>query len=274
MKLQRFFINDVERVELKGGKTLNFNSRAEELISGSSQDIDEQLKKNSELTVADKNLSEQIRKVFRMKKGGLVALLDNSGISLEAEIVDFGKDTIDFSVSDREVSSYIPEREVWLYVSIPKKDKFELIVQKATELGVSHIVPVISERTEKQNIKWERVEKIAKEASEQSARGVRPVIHETESLRDILESFKENNQKDNVSDNLYALHMSGEKKFSEIKNIPDGKSVGVLVGPEGGWGELDMKLFTEYETPLVSLGDQVLRAETASISVASLLLLE
>jgi 16S rRNA (uracil1498-N3)-methyltransferase len=235
--------------------------------------IDEELKKNSELSVSDKNLSEQIRKVFRMRMGDRVAVLDNSGIGLEAEILDFGKDTVDFSVSDKEISVYVPKREVWLYVSIPKKDKFELVVQKATELGVSHIIPIISERTEKQNIKWERVEKIAREASEQSERGVMPVIHEMESLKDILERFKENNQQDNVSNSLYALHISGEKKFSEINNSDADKSVGILVGPEGGWGEGDMKLFKEYETPLVSLGEQVLRAETASVSVASLLLL-
>lgn len=222
--------------------------------------IDENLKAGTDLTVTDKNLSEQIRRVFRMRKGDTVALLDNSGIGLEAEIVDFGKDSVDFSVGDREISVYKPEREVWLYVAIPKKDKFELVVQKATELGVSHIVPVISERTEKQNIKWDRVEKIAREASEQSERAILPVVHEIVELEYML---KENSE-------IYALHMDGEKTIADIK---DSEIPKVLIGPEGGWGEHDIELFEAYQTPLVSLGDQTLRTETASIAVAALLIL-
>ena len=222
--------------------------------------IDKQLTKNSEITVIDKNLSEQIRRVFRMRAGDRVALLDNSGNGLEAEIIDFGRDLIDFFVSDVEVSSFVPPKDMWIFVSIPKKDKFELVVQKATELGVSHIVPVISERTEKQNIKWDRVAKIAKEASEQSERGVLPVIHEIQNLEDVLSEY----------DDIKVLHMDGEKTVSDLK---DSDSPKVLIGPEGGWGENDLELFTEYNTDLVSLGDQVLRAETASIAVASVLLL-
>ncbi len=222
--------------------------------------VNEQLKKNSEVSVFDKELSEQIRRVFRMRKGDTVGLLDNSGGGLEAEILDFGKDTVDFKVSEKEIEVHNSERDVWLYVSIPKKDKFELVVQKATELGVSHIVPVLSERTEKQNIKWDRVEKIAKEASEQSERGSLPVIHETCDLENVLENAQ----------NLHVLNMNAEKGVQDLS----GEKISVLVGPEGGWGERDLKLFEENNTSIVSLGKQVLRAETASIAVASLLLLK
>jgi len=124
-------------------------------------------------------------------------------------------------------------------------------------LGVSNIVPVLSERTENQNINIERIERIIKEASEQSERGKLPVLHESIEI-------------ENIPEDIYALHMDG-KSFAD-SDIKDQKIVKVLIGPEGGLGEKDFFIFKEKNIEIVSLGKQVLRAETASIAICSLIM--
>jgi len=213
----------------------------------------------NQIDVLDADLSNQIRKVFRMKTGDIVGLLDNSGVGYEAKIVEYGKDEISFLVTDTLLDVFIPDKEVWLYVCIPKKDKFELVVEKATEIGVSHIVPVISSRTEKQNINPVRIKRIIKEASEQSERGVKTELHESINISDI------------PSDNMFAMHMQGESLGD--CNIMSHEIVKVCIGPEGGFDESDMVIFSSKKIPLVSIGKQTLRAETASIAISSVLLL-
>ena len=213
--------------------------------------------------IDDKDQTEQIRRVFRKKVGDTIGLLDNSGLGYEAKIVDFGKNVIACEVGDEKINTYIPKKEIWLCVSIIKKDKFEWVVEKATELGVSHIVPVISERTEKTNLNIERLNKIAKEASEQSERGVLPTIYEPVELSNCLGTLPENK---------IVLEIGSNKEVSELE-VKTGPLT-VFIGPEGGWGEKDLKFFEDNKIEKVSLGEQVLRAETASVAALSLLLLE
>ncbi len=228
MKLQRFFIN-------------------EKIVAGES------------LNVSDKELTHQIRKVFRMKAGDKVGLLDKNGQALEATVASFGKDEVSFDVSAVPVSVFLPTKKVTLFVCIPKKDKFETVCEKATELGVTKIVPVISNRTEKQNFKKERLEKIIKEASEQSERGNLLLLGETISIEEVPE-------------NIFALDMNGEEiQKTEIKNQKD---VSVIIGPEGGFDQNDLNILKRKNIKIVSLGKQVLRAETASIAISSVLLLD
>jgi len=220
--------------------------------------IKESIAPEKTVEVFDKDLAHQIRKVFRKREGDIVGLLDNSGKGFEASVSDFGKDSVSFDVSNVSLNCFVPEKELWIYVCIPKKDKFELVVEKATELGVSHIVPVLSERTEKQNINIERIERIIKEASEQSERGKLPVLHESIEI-------------ENIPEDICVLHMEG-KSFAD-SGIKEKKIVKVLIGPEGGLGEKDFSVFKEKNIEIVSLGKQVLRAETASIAICSLILL-
>ena len=149
-----------------------------------------------------------------------------------------------------------------IFASLIKKDKFEWVLEKCTELGVSHFVPVISERSEKKDLNIERAEKILKEASEQSERGILPTICEPLSLREALE---------NTDFPVFAFNLDGEK--SDFEKIKTFERVGILIGPEGGWGKKDSEIFKEKNILCVTLGLQVLRAETASVAVASKILL-
>src|SRR4051812_13164992 len=125
---------------------------------------------NTTFRTSSLELLNQLKRVLRLSSGDQVILFDDSGSDFLATIDEFGKDYVSFSVSEKRENKTSPQRETWLFASIVKKDTFEWIVEKATELGVSHIVPIISARTEKKDLNMERLTKISIEAAEQSGR--------------------------------------------------------------------------------------------------------
>ena len=146
--------------------------------------------------------------------------------------------------------------------AVLKSDKYDWVIQKLTEIGVSQIQPVISERTEKQNLNYDRMRKIMVEASEQSEKIFVPKLHEIKKLGEVVE--QEETEK-------FYLEISAPKiNLSDLKSKND---ITIFVGPEGGWGEGDLEIFSKNNVKPVSLGEQVLRAETASVAIATLLLL-
>ena len=142
-----------------------------------------------------------------------------------------------------------------------KKDNFELVVQKATEVGVKEIYPIISKRTVKFDFKKERMDKIIKEASEQSMRISLPILHQTIFFQEALKESSQNQL--NVFCDL------SSPLFSEIlkeKLIPKKiDSLGIFIGPEGGWSEEEIHLAKDNNFLMVKLSDLVFRSETAAI---------
>ena len=185
----------------------------------------------------------------------------------------------------------MPTRDIYLCASIVKKDNFEWIVEKATELGVTHIIPVISERSEKKSLNEERLKKIALEASEQSGRGSVPTIHGIISLNELIvdraslgnsaahsdTESKEIEPDGHSSGHLIpvntksiAFHTEGVSWRSDLQKF--GRSdlpIAVFIGPEGGWSPDEISLFHENKIPVICLGSQVLRAETAVVVILS-----
>ena len=102
----------------------------------------------TEVTIHSAELVNQIRRVFRLKAGDSVIVFDGSGSDYECRIADFGKESITLDVGSSSRSRFVPEREVILCAAIVKKDTFEWIVEKATELGVTKIIPIMAERSE------------------------------------------------------------------------------------------------------------------------------
>jgi 16S rRNA (uracil1498-N3)-methyltransferase len=140
--------------------------------------------------VADLALLHQLKNVFRFKIGYEIVVFDGDGQDHECLIREFLKDKIILELKKSYASRFMPAREIWLCASIVKKDNFEWIVEKATELGVSHIVPILSDRSEKKSLNMERLEKIIIEASEQSGRGNIPRIHPIMKLEECVEYVK------------------------------------------------------------------------------------
>lgn len=212
-------------------------------------------------TVSDPEILHQWRNVFRLKVGDEVILFDGSGIDFKAQVVSLSKEKAQLDVTDETKSSFIPERKIHLFQSLIKKDNFEWILEKCTELGVSDFHPVISDRSEKKDLNFERTNKILIEASEQSGRGKLPMLHEILHLKKILED---------LSVPAIVFDLSG-KDFS-VSGVNPGE-LAVFIGPEGGWSSEELALFHSKKIPVYSLGKQTLRAETAAIAISSLLLL-
>jgi 16S rRNA (uracil1498-N3)-methyltransferase len=125
------------------------------------------------------------------------------------------------------------------------------VVEKSTELGIQRIIPLITDRVIKKSVNKERLQKIATEASEQSGRISVPEIREPQKLKDFLE--------ENKGKKIYFAHIN-EKEQVDLE-----KESIVFVGPEGGWTDGEISLLEEYKGIPLSLGKNVLRAETAAI---------
>lgn len=222
--------------------------------------------------IDEANLLHQWKNVFRLEKGDKVILLDNTGYEYSAEIQMLSKKEAEVVVQEKKLAdSVVAESkyntpEVWLYASLIKKDHYEWVLEKGTELGVANFVPVLSERSEKKELNIERAEKIITEAAEQSGKGKLPVLHDIVSLAEALSTLDTQTEIEKV-----AFHLDGTT-FSK-ENFKNKKVLALFIGPEGGWSEGDLALFAKHKVPLYTLGHQVLRAETAAIAVAALLLL-
>lgn len=168
------------------------------------------------------------------------------------------------------LDSELPSK-VTLFFALAKGDKIDFVVQKATELGVSRIVLVKTERCvtklEGDNVKHklERFNKIAKEASEQSHRLVIPEILGVVDIKDI--------PSDLLCDiNLLAYEKEAGSTDSFFENISKGKSISVMIGPEGGFSLNEVSLLKEkYHFETISLGKRILRTETAAVYALSVL---
>src|SRR5882724_5088248 len=146
---------------------------------------------NAPIRTPSLELLNQLKRVFRLVPGDRVILFANYSYQYLAEIKAYEDDAVVFNILEKQENATSSMRETWLFASIVKKDTFEWIVEKATELGISHIVPIITDRTEKQGLNMIRLTKVSIESSEQSGRTRVPRIHDILELADCLEQFKD-----------------------------------------------------------------------------------
>ena len=219
--------------------------------------------------VVDEGLLNQLKRVLRLKIGYEVTVFNGDGQDHECLINEFAKDKVILQIKKTYSSRYVPAREIWLCAAVIKKDNFEWTVEKATELGVSHIIPILSDRSEKKSLNIERLEKIIIEASEQSGRGNVPAIYPIMKLNEAVEHINQKltrgtSEVPNQPREVLAFHTEG--KLFQDKILDKEKSIALFIGPEGGWSEKEVDLFHKNNIPLKSLGKQVLRAETAAVA--------
>jgi len=212
------------------------------------------------LEISDKEIFHQLKNVLRKRVGNRIILFNGTGIEAEAEIKKFLKDKIEVEVLNIEKPEREPKIFVSLFCSILKKSNFELVVQKATEIGVKEIVPILCKKTVKTGLNFQRLEKIAKEAAEQSKRITLPKIEKVLSFKEAIERAK--------NFDLKILFDISGKDFSLVKK--GAKSVAIFIGPEGGWDELEIELAKKENFEILNLGKLNLRSETAAI-IASFL---
>jgi 16S rRNA (uracil1498-N3)-methyltransferase len=233
--------------------------------------FEEKIRERGEITLADPQLINQLAKVFRFHMGDQVILFDGSGAEYICEIINLNKKEVSFKIISSE-NKKVSENKISLYLSVIKKDNFELAVEKCTEIGVTEIHPVISERSEKKNLNLERLNKIVKEASEQSGRVTLPKVYDIKPLELAVSQVKAEG-KDCVvfHTDIPTEHNPLNPPYQgEIgKPSPDKGRVReglcLFVGPEGGWSDAEINLFKQNNFKILSLGQNILRAETAAV---------
>ena len=186
--------------------------------------------------IADRDLIHQWRTVFRYNVASQVILFNGDGYDYLVMITSLRNLGATVEVYKKMKNRNNPKMDITLCVGVIKKDNFEWVVEKATELGVSRIIPVLCERSEKKNLNMERLQKIAVEASEQSGRGDVPTISLITELAAALES-------DGLSKKVF-LNPDGEY-IGDFLAKNNSRDLAVFIGPEGGWSERKVKQFVE-----------------------------
>lgn len=216
---------------------------------------------NERIRIEDSEIVKQIRNVLRLRSGDVAILSDGKLNEAEAKIISMEKDYLEIELLKRKRSESEPAVKATLYCSILKKENFEFIAQKATEVGISKIVPMVTSRTVKTNLKQERLEKIIKEASEQSERGIVPKLENIMAFSEALKYAGENEL------NLF-FDRRGEDVLKNMAFDPkneSAKTAGVFIGPEGGWDDGEIKMAKTAGFKIVSMGKLNFRAETAAV---------
>lgn len=211
-------------------------------------------------------LIHQWRNVFKYTVGSRVVLFDDSGYEYECMIAEFMGSKIELAVIlVKKMEESINKKEVWMFVSVLKNDNFDLVIQKCTELGIDHLVPVLCDRTIKKNINMARAHKIAVEATEQSGRTSVLQVYEPVQLKKAIDAFIEKGGE------LVVCHQKGDS-WAQVSGVLKKHPLGFLVGPEGGWSDKEEQLFRDIALKKISFSHNVLRAETAAIGVATLVM--
>lgn len=216
--------------------------------------IPNNLKAGDSFDISEKEVLTQIFKVLKLQKGESIVLKTDT-CSYECEITEVSRDKI--SILIKEKKEPVTQKKTTLVFCIPKKDKFELILEKCTEIGITDFYPVISDRTIKTNINIERAHKIIQEASEQAERLDTPTLYAISKLDDILDELRP-----------IVLDVEGAQYLGRSEVAP----TSVLIGPEGGFSQRELELFQEKNLQIYKIGNTVLKTETAAIVVSGLLL--
>ena len=218
--------------------------------------------------------AKHIAKVLRMHPGEKLVACDCQGKDYDCVIESLTDKEVELSVEKVYASETEPSVHVTLYQAMPKSDKMELIIQKAVELGAFQIVPVATKRAivkldaKKEASKLKRWQAIAEGAAKQSGRMLIPQISEVKTYGEALQMAKELDV--NVIPYECARGMAGTREI--FGSIQPGMSVGIFIGPEGGWEESEVEKAKEQGVAPVTLGKRILRTETAGLTTLSILM--
>jgi 16S rRNA (uracil1498-N3)-methyltransferase len=200
-------------------------------------------------------LHRQIVQVLRMKQGDHLTLLPNDGTEVECRITDITRSSVIGVIAGSVVANLI-KPEVTVCAAITKRDTFEWMLQKCTELGVAHFIPLHTDRTIKKtpgvNKRWNE---IVREASEQSGRATVPSIAEPTTLAKALAKTQAMAR--------IIFHEEGDNQ--KLPPLQKTMPLALFIGPEGGFAPQEIAFAKESKTHIIKMGTLVLRAETAAI---------
>ncbi len=218
-----------------------------------------------------------IANVLRLKAENEIQICnEDSGINYKVKIIDINKEDIKCKIIEEIESKTEANTHIHIFQGIPKFEKMELIIQKCTELGVKEITPVEMERCvvkldgKTENKKLERWRKIAEVAAKQSGRDKIPNINNVIKIKNIC----------NILKNYDIVLVPYEKeKITTLKEVlvklpQKDLKIAIIIGPEGGFDEQEIKMLEQSNCKIVTLGNRILRTETVSIAMTSIILYE
>lgn len=198
-------------------------------------------------------------KVLRLRQQDTIWLTNGDGIMYEARINNISGREVAVEIQ-KEYKEY-EKRDYCLHIAIapPKNiDRFEWFVEKATEIGIDEITPIITERSERKNIRYDRVEKVIIAAMKQSLKAYKPRLNQMIKFGDFLENF-------NFTSERYIATCLDKPKENLEEIYRGGKNISVLIGPEGDFSAEELELAVQKGFRAISLGESRLRTETAGI---------
>lgn len=228
--------------------------------------------KDDKVFIDGENVNHIINSL-RCKIGEEIEISTGDGFDYLCKIEEISKDLVIAKIIDCFGNESEPNVKITLYQGLPKAEKMELIIQKSIELGIDEIVPINTDRTivklaGKEEKKLARWNKIAEAAAKQSRRGkvpkVRPVINFSQAIQQASKN------------DINIIPYEKEEKNS-IKNIIkgfDGESIGIFIGPEGGFSEKEIEIAIKNNIKPITLGKRILRTETAGFITTAILLYE
>ena len=215
--------------------------------------------------------AHHILDVMRLKKSDSVVTFDGTGKEYVGVIKEVGRDSLVVEVAETRESNSGLKIAVTLIQAIPKKEKMDYIVEKATELGVSAVIPVIAGRTivnwdeKKKEAHAQRWCKISREASKQCGRSDIPDVSSVKDLKSAVKDTENHDLK------LIAALSDGAISLKDALKDFEGKRITIAIGPEGDFTPDEIKLAKSLGFKVVNLGQRVLKSDTAGLAMLAVL---
>src|SRR6476620_111837 len=218
----------------------------------------------SNTIILPEDTSKHCVQVLRMKEGEQLQLTDGKGNLLTAKIINADRKHCTVNVEEERFQQS-PARKISIAISLLKNaSRFEWFLEKATEIGASEIIPLLCERTERQHFRFDRMNNILISAMLQSQKTWLPVLHEPQLFEKIVSS--------SVYLQKFIAHCETDKEKNNLASVVKQNQLQILIGPEGDFTKEEIEKAIQKNYQPVSLGDTRLRAETAAIIAATLLM--
>ena len=224
----------------------------------------EEITTGSDQLVLNEETSKHVVQVLRMQMGDQLKLTDGKGNVFTAAIIDDHKKKCAVTIRSKEFQQQA-HRKITIGISLIKSaSRFEWFLEKATEIGVSEIIPLLCERTEKQHFRFDRMKSIFVSAMLQSQQCWLPVLQEPLALNKLIEASQ--------YDQKFIAHCIDEQRrnLTDLANENLSTQI-ILIGPEGDFTEKEIEIAVQHHFIPVALGNTRLRTETAGIVAATLL---
>jgi 16S rRNA (uracil1498-N3)-methyltransferase len=207
----------------------------------------------------DKEESRHIVKVLRMEEGDAFKITNGKGFFFDAEIISANPKRCVVKILSEDFQQPLPYQLHLAVAPTKLNDRYEWFLEKATEIGITEITPIICDHSERKKIKPERYQKILQSAMKQSLKAYLPILNEAVSFKDFLASEKD---KEGLK---YIAHCEETQKKSLKSVLLQNKKTTILIGPEGDFSTTEINLAKTSGFVPITLGNNRLRTETAAI---------